>query len=194
MASSIVLARLGDVVRGQAAPGRLLLAPGNAWFTVGPAAVLAATGVLMSLPYFKVVDLHPYARRGVDELKLYSVPINGFIVAPAESRVWGGLHADVREALPWAPEMTLLPGFVLIGLALAGAAETDGEVQLDDEHGDEALGGPVGVENRLAEDPGRLTGSEERDVIITPHPGEMARLVGSTIADVQAEAFFGRGS
>jgi NAD(P)H-hydrate epimerase len=38
----------------------------------------------------------------------------------------------------------------------------------------------------LADDPGRLTGSEERDVIITPHPGEMARLVGSTINDVQA--------
>ena len=38
----------------------------------------------------------------------------------------------------------------------------------------------------LANDPGRLTGSEERDIIITPHPGEMARLVGSSIADVQA--------
>jgi ADP-dependent NAD(P)H-hydrate dehydratase / NAD(P)H-hydrate epimerase len=38
----------------------------------------------------------------------------------------------------------------------------------------------------LADDPGLLTGSEERDVIITPHPGEMARLVGSSIADVQA--------
>ena len=45
MASSIVLARFGEVLRGQVVPGRLLLAPGNAWFTVGPAAVLAATGV-----------------------------------------------------------------------------------------------------------------------------------------------------
>jgi len=38
----------------------------------------------------------------------------------------------------------------------------------------------------LADDPGRLTGSEERDVIITPHPGEMARLIGASVADVQA--------
>jgi hydroxyethylthiazole kinase-like uncharacterized protein yjeF len=38
----------------------------------------------------------------------------------------------------------------------------------------------------LADDPGRLTGSEERDVIITPHPGEMARLIGASIAEVQA--------
>ena len=38
----------------------------------------------------------------------------------------------------------------------------------------------------LADDPGRLTGSEERVVIITPHPGEMARLIGASITDVQA--------
>jgi NAD(P)H-hydrate epimerase len=38
----------------------------------------------------------------------------------------------------------------------------------------------------LADDPGRLVGSEERDVIITPHPGEMARLVGVSIGEVQA--------
>src|SRR5207253_1203061 len=31
-----------------------------------------------------------------------------------------------------------------------------------------------------------LVGREERDVIITPHPGEMARLIGATIEDVQA--------
>jgi ADP-dependent NAD(P)H-hydrate dehydratase / NAD(P)H-hydrate epimerase len=37
----------------------------------------------------------------------------------------------------------------------------------------------------LADQPGLLTGSEERDVIITPHPGEMARLVGSAIEEVQ---------
>ena len=38
----------------------------------------------------------------------------------------------------------------------------------------------------LADDPGRLIGKEERDVIITPHPGEMARLIGASIEEVQA--------
>jgi ADP-dependent NAD(P)H-hydrate dehydratase / NAD(P)H-hydrate epimerase len=38
----------------------------------------------------------------------------------------------------------------------------------------------------LSEDPGRLTGRDERDIIITPHPGEMARLVASTTEEVQA--------
>ena len=38
----------------------------------------------------------------------------------------------------------------------------------------------------LADDPGGLTGTEERDVIITPHPGEMARLIGTSVEEVQA--------
>jgi len=38
----------------------------------------------------------------------------------------------------------------------------------------------------LADDPAGLVGREERDVIITPHPGEMARLIGSSIEEVQA--------
>jgi NAD(P)H-hydrate epimerase len=37
----------------------------------------------------------------------------------------------------------------------------------------------------MADDPGRISGSDERDVIITPHPGEMARLVGISTDDVQ---------
>ncbi|HXD17263.1 MAG TPA: NAD(P)H-hydrate dehydratase [Vicinamibacterales bacterium] len=37
----------------------------------------------------------------------------------------------------------------------------------------------------LADDPVGLVGREERDVIITPHPGEMARLIGSSIEEVQ---------
>jgi NAD(P)H-hydrate epimerase len=37
----------------------------------------------------------------------------------------------------------------------------------------------------LADDPSALTGSPERPVVITPHPGEMARLIGTSPADVQ---------
>ncbi len=40
--------------------------------------------------------------------------------------------------------------------------------------------------NAVTEDPARLTGSPERSVIITPHPGEMARLLGASVDDVQA--------
>jgi ADP-dependent NAD(P)H-hydrate dehydratase / NAD(P)H-hydrate epimerase len=40
--------------------------------------------------------------------------------------------------------------------------------------------------NAFADAPGRLTGREGRDIIITPHPGEMARLVGMSTHQVQA--------
>ena len=38
----------------------------------------------------------------------------------------------------------------------------------------------------LADEPGRLIGRDDRDVIITPHPGEMARLAGMSVDEVQA--------
>lgn len=41
--------------------------------------------------------------------------------------------------------------------------------------------------NAFADEPAALVGREGRDLIITPHPGEMARLVGRTVADVQAD-------
>ena len=41
--------------------------------------------------------------------------------------------------------------------------------------------------NAFADEPAALVGREGRDVIITPHPGEMARLVGCTVDDVQAD-------
>jgi NAD(P)H-hydrate epimerase len=40
--------------------------------------------------------------------------------------------------------------------------------------------------NAFSEVPDRLTGREGRDLIITPHPGEMARLVRMTIEEVQS--------
>jgi len=83
-------------------------------------ALFAATGGLLAIPYYEVAADHPYARRGVDEIDLYSPPLRGFFTAPAESWLWGDLHKPLRDSLDWAPEMTLLPGFALIGLAFAG--------------------------------------------------------------------------
>ena len=40
--------------------------------------------------------------------------------------------------------------------------------------------------NAFVEEPDRLAGREGREVIITPHPGEMGRLVGMAIEEVQA--------
>jgi NAD(P)H-hydrate epimerase len=40
--------------------------------------------------------------------------------------------------------------------------------------------------NAFTDEPDRLAGREGRDIIITPHPGEMARLLGMTTDEVQA--------
>ena len=40
--------------------------------------------------------------------------------------------------------------------------------------------------NAFSQDPDRLAGREGRDVIITPHPGEMGRLVGMSTDEVQS--------
>ncbi|MDG4774121.1 hypothetical protein [Solwaraspora sp. WMMD792] len=83
-------------------------------------ALFTAVGVLLAIPYFRVAELHPNAARTMADLAAYSPPVSGFFTAPAESLIWGDRHADARAALPWHPEMTLLPGFVLYALALAG--------------------------------------------------------------------------
>jgi NAD(P)H-hydrate epimerase len=41
--------------------------------------------------------------------------------------------------------------------------------------------------NAFAGEPASLVGREGRALIITPHPGEMARLIGCTVEDVQAD-------
>ncbi|GAA2216983.1 hypothetical protein ACFY2R_10210 [Micromonospora olivasterospora] len=84
------------------------------------AALFAGVGGLLAVPYFKVAELHPNAARTLDDIGVYSPPFSGFFTAPAESRVWGSLHEGARAALPWHPEMTLLPGFVLYALAAGG--------------------------------------------------------------------------
>ncbi|MET8353511.1 hypothetical protein [Micromonospora sp. NPDC005206] len=101
---------------GQALPfgRRLLVADG-----VG-GLLFAGVGLLMAIPYFKVTELHPYAERTIGDISIFSPPASGFVTAPAESRIWGGLHEGARAALPWHPEMTLLPGFVLYALAAGG--------------------------------------------------------------------------
>ncbi|MFC7547125.1 hypothetical protein [Plantactinospora sp. GCM10030261] len=93
---------------------RLLLAD------LGGGAIFAAVGALLAIPFFKVAELHPYAKRSLGEVAAFSPPADGFLIAPAESRIWGELHEPARAGLPWHPEMTLIPGYVLYGLAVAG--------------------------------------------------------------------------
>jgi hypothetical protein len=82
--------------------------------------VFAAVGVLMALPYLVVADLHPRATRGFNEVEFFSPPAQGFVTAPPESWLWGAAHEPVRATFGAPTEMTLLPGFTLLALAVAG--------------------------------------------------------------------------
>ncbi|MGH3714713.1 MAG: hypothetical protein ACRDT4_14815 [Micromonosporaceae bacterium] len=82
--------------------------------------LFAGISLLMALPYLRVIAAHPYARRTEQELGWYSPPLKGYLTAPAESWLWGGAHEPVRSGLPFPAEMTMLPGLVLIGLAVGG--------------------------------------------------------------------------
>jgi hypothetical protein len=80
------------------------------------ALLVAGVGALIAIPYL---------RSGGDgsartEIKFFSPPLRSLLIAPAQSRIWGSPHQVPRSSLGWPAEMTLLPGFVLYALALAG--------------------------------------------------------------------------
>ncbi|NUR74173.1 MAG: hypothetical protein HOU81_25470 [Hamadaea sp.] len=83
-------------------------------------AAFAVTTIAMAIPYLKVVEQHPYAERTVTDLRSYSSPIQGFITAPAQSWLWGDLHTGLRDSMTTPSETSLLPGFALYALAIAG--------------------------------------------------------------------------
>ncbi|WP_307871648.1 hypothetical protein [Micromonospora sp. U21] len=82
--------------------------------------VFGAVTLLLGLVYLRVVDLNPQAVRSLDWTEMFSPPLIGFVTAPADSWLWGEPHAAARVQLSWPPEMALLPGMALIGMAMAG--------------------------------------------------------------------------
>jgi hypothetical protein len=108
-------AALSWLLRGRSRiSGRLVAAD-----AVG-AAAFGLTGVLLAMPYRQVVDSFPVARRTEDMVHLYSPPVRGLLTAPPESWWWGSVESGWRVGMRAVPEQALLPGMVLIGLALLG--------------------------------------------------------------------------
>jgi NAD(P)H-hydrate epimerase len=75
---------------------------------------------------------------------------------------------------------------VAIGPGLGQAAGTRAFVQAVVDRATMPLVVDADGLNAFGAEPDRLAGREGRDVIITPHPGEMARLVGMSTDEVQA--------
>ncbi|HEY1179054.1 MAG TPA: hypothetical protein VGF17_23110 [Phytomonospora sp.] len=115
LAGIVVVAAIGWLLaKRPRIPKWVLLADG-----IG-AVVFAGAAVGLSVPYFKVVGQYPYAATDLDLADRFSPSWLSFLTAPAESWIWGGLHAPARDAMYWPAETTLLVGFALLGLGLAG--------------------------------------------------------------------------
>lgn len=87
---------------------------------VGGAVVFGLVGLALSAPYFAVARDHPEARRTAADVALYSPPLYGFLVAPADDRLWGGPTAAWRDRLGWPPEMAVGIGATVLVLGIAG--------------------------------------------------------------------------
>jgi hypothetical protein len=87
---------------------------------LGGGLIFAGVSAMMAYPYLQVLKLHKEAKRSAEIISLFSPPLKGFFISPPESWLWGDAYATARSTLGWAPEMALLPGFFLYGLAFAG--------------------------------------------------------------------------
>jgi hypothetical protein len=80
------------------------------------ATIFTAVGILIAVPYIRRDD----TGSRLEEITFFSPPLQSLLIGPAESRIWGAAHETPRSSLGWAAEMSLLPGFTLYALALAG--------------------------------------------------------------------------
>jgi hypothetical protein len=112
LAGSVLVGLLAWLFRRWRLPGRVVLAD-----AVGTGLMLGVVAVA-AYPY---LHLYPELRKSAaGDLAALSPPVQGLLVAPADSLLWGGAHATIRGTLAYPGEMALLPGFALLGLAVAG--------------------------------------------------------------------------
>ena len=84
------------------------------------AAVFAAMGILLALPYQDVRDAHPESERTKHTVAAFSGGPEMFLAAPDQSTIWGPVTEPVRDELDFVPEQTLFPGVLVVLLAGVG--------------------------------------------------------------------------
>jgi hydroxyethylthiazole kinase-like uncharacterized protein yjeF len=104
-----------------------------------------------------------------------------YMTLPLQEAPDGGIAADALEHV-----LSRTADVIAVGPGLGTAPSTIAFVQGLLERAGVPLVLDADALNAFVEAPERLVGPEGRDVIITPHPGELARLTGVTTADVQA--------
>jgi hypothetical protein len=111
----LATAALSWLLRGRPkVPVRVLVASGVGFACFGLA------GVLLALPYQRVVNSFPVARRTEEMVHIYSPKLRDLVTAPPENWLWGSAQSSWTKGMVAVSEQTLLPGVVLIVLALIG--------------------------------------------------------------------------
>ncbi len=105
-----------------------------------------------------------------------------YMSVPLEESPSGGLDFSAIERV-----LELRADVIAVGPGLGTAPGTVAFVHALVERAGVPLVLDADALNAFADDPDRLAGRDGVDVIITPHPGEMARLAGTTIEDVQKD-------
>lgn len=100
---------------GRPAPPRRLLAA-----TAAGALLLGLVSLALARPYMRVLDEHPQARRSAVTVARYSPGPEALLTASRTSLVWGGATSGLRDGTTAVAEKTLLPGLVILVLAVAG--------------------------------------------------------------------------
>ncbi|HKH13456.1 MAG TPA: hypothetical protein VKA47_02255 [Solirubrobacterales bacterium] len=115
-----LLGLIGAVVwlrRGRPAlPRRLVLA------TVAGAALYVAVVAVIAQPYLRVSHDQPDAERPPSRIEPFSGPPSVLVLAPAENLIWGDATSGLFDSVENPGEKTLLPGLVILAIAITGLA------------------------------------------------------------------------
>jgi ADP-dependent NAD(P)H-hydrate dehydratase / NAD(P)H-hydrate epimerase len=154
--------------------GRVLLIAGSLGKT--GAAALAAAGALRSGAGLVTVAC---PRSCLPIIAAYG---REFMTEPLDETPSGTVHFAAAEAV-----LALQADVIALGPGLGRGEGVSTFVRELVEKSEVPLVLDADALNALADEPSVLQGREGRDLIITPHPGEMARLMGCTTEDVQAD-------
>jgi NAD(P)H-hydrate epimerase len=169
---TLISPRAADVHKGDF--GRLTIVAGSRGKS--GAAILAALGALKSGAGLVTVA----APRSI--LQVIAAFTPDYMTEPLEESEEGTVHFAAVEQV-----VALDADAIVIGPGLGRGEAVSAFVRELVEQSETPLILDADALNAFGDDPAALTGREGRDIIITPHPGEMSRLVGCTIADVQAD-------
>jgi hypothetical protein len=98
--------------------GRPIVAPRA---TAAGLVTVAVVTALLAVPYERVRNEEPAARRSTVTVSIYSVGPRMFATSSALNPIWGKATAGLRDGLPAVPEQTLFIGVATFLLAALGA-------------------------------------------------------------------------